>query len=272
MKKFVSVLLAVLLLAASTAMAAETVKIGASLVPHAEILEFIKPIMAEKGFDLEIVPFTDYILPNLNVDSGDLDANYFQHTNYLFEFNKENGTNLVPVIPVHYEPMAAYKGKTKSLEDLKDGATIGVPNDTSNEARALLLLEEMGLIELDPEAGVSATKLSITKNDKNLEIVEVQAELLPQMLGDFDLAVINGNYAMQAGLSLIEDAVGGEDNEALGYAGRVNYIVVNAGNEDAPFVEALREALNDQRTVDFMTEKYQGATVLALDAEIPQPE
>ena len=273
MKKGIAYLLAALLLVASPVAFAETVKIGASPAPHVEILEFIKPLLAEKGFDLEVFPFNDYVLPNIAVDQGDLDANYFQHITYLNNFNAEQGTKLVAVIPVHFEPMGVYKGKADSLETLKDGAVIGVPNDVTNEARALLLLESLGLIELAPEAGVTATKLDIVKNEKNIEIVEVEAAQLPRMLPDFDLAVINGNYAMQAGLWILTDAVGAEDTKALEmYKDNVNFIVVKEGNEDAAFVEPLREALNDQRTIDFMTEKYQGSFILALDLEWPPVE
>lgn len=272
MKKALSLLLAVLLLTVSGAALAEKVTIGATSVPHAEILEFIKPMMEEKGFELDIVVFDDYILPNLSVDGGDLDANFFQHTNYLYDFNATRGTKLTPVIAVHFEPMGVFKGKTQSLDDLKDGATIGVPNDTSNEGRALKLLESLGLIELNPDAGILATKLDITKNEKNLEIVEIEAAQLPLRLAEFDLAVINGNYAMAAGLFVDTDTVGAESPDAEVYAGNVNYLVVKAGNEDAPFVEALREVFNDQATIDYMTETYQGSIVLALDAEIPTAE
>lgn len=272
MKKTLSILLAVLLLAVSTGALAEKVTIGATPVPHVEVLEFIKPLMAEKGFEIEIIPYQDYVQPNIAVDGGEMDANYFQHTNYLFDFNDKNGTKLVPVIPVHFEPMGVFKGKTDALDALPDGATIGVPNDTSNESRALKLLESMGLIELKAEAGVTATKLDIAKNDKKLEIVEVEAAQLPRMLQDFDLAVINGNYALAAGLSLLTDTVGAEDSNAEAYAGGVNYVVVKEGNEEAPFIAALREALNDESTQKFMEEKYQGSVVLALDAEIPVAE
>ena len=269
MKKAISILLSLILVAFSCAALAEspTVRIGGTPVPHVEILEFIKPLMAEKGFELEISTFNDYVIPNTAVEDGSLDANYFQHIPYLNNFNQENGTHLVAVIPVHFEPMGVFKGRTESLDALPDGATIGVPNDPSNEARALLLLETLGLIELDPEAGVNATKLSITKNEKNLEIVEVEAAQLPRMLPDFDLAVINGNYALDAGLSLLTDTVGAEGSDALVYAQSVNYIVVKEGNEEAAFVEALREVLNDEATQEFITETYQGSVVLALDAE-----
>jgi D-methionine transport system substrate-binding protein len=268
MKKLFALLLALLLALLSVSALAESpakVSIAVTPVPHAEVMEFIKPLMLEKGFDMEIVVFQDYVQPNEVVAHGDIDANYFQTTNYMNTENEMRGMNLVAVIPVHFEPLGLYKGKTQSLDALPNGATIGVPNDPTNEARALLLLETIGLIELTPGVGVLATKLDIIKNDKNIEIVEAEAAMLPRMLQDFDLAVINGNYAMDAGLSLIEDAVAAEGSDALVYQGAINWVCVNAGNEDTPFMTALREALNDQATIDFMTEKYQGAVVLALD-------
>lgn len=272
MKKCVSILLAVLLAATAGVSLAETVKIGATPVPHVEILEFISPMMEEKGFELDIVAFEDYIMPNTLVENGELDANYFQHINYLNNFNTENGTHLVAVIPVHFEPMGVYKGKTQTLEELPDGATIGVPNDPTNEARALQLLETLGLIELNPDAGITATKLDITKNDKNLEIVEMESAQLPRRLEEFDLAVINGNNALNAGLYVNIDAVGGESSDVEVYKGNVNYVAVKEDNAEAPFVEALREALNDQTTIDFINEKYQGNVIVALDAEMPEAE
>lgn len=272
MKKLLAFVLAALLVLPAAALAAEKVSIGATPVPHAEILEFIKPLLAEKGFDLEIVVFNDYVLPNQNVESGDLNANYFQHTNYLFDFNANNGTHLVPVIPVHFEPMGVFKGKTVDLTALPDGASIGVPNDPTNEARALLLLEGLGVFTLDPEAGITATKLSIVDNPKKVEIVEAEAAQLPRLLQDLDLAVINGNYALEAGLSLLTDTVGAEGSDALVYKGSVNYVVVKEGDEETAFVEALREALNAPETQAFILDKYQGSVVLALDTEIPVPE
>jgi D-methionine transport system substrate-binding protein len=271
-KKLLAFVLAALLVLPAAALAAEKVSIGATPVPHAEILEFIKPLLAEKGFDLEIVVFNDYVLPNQNVESGDLNANYFQHTNYLFDFNANNGTHLVPVIPVHFEPMGVFKGKTVDLTALPDGASIGVPNDPTNEARALLLLEGLGVFTLDPEAGITATKLSIVDNPKKVEIVEAEAAQLPRLLQDLDLAVINGNYALEAGLSLLTDTVGAEGSDALVYKGSVNYVVVKEGDEETAFVEALREALNAPETQAFILDKYQGSVVLALDTEIPVPE
>jgi len=266
-KKFVSILLACLLVALSAQAFGEVVRIGATPVPHAEILEFIKPMMAEKGFTLEVIVFNDYVIPNTEVEQGGLEANYFQHTRYMNNFNAEQGTHLVAVVPVHFEPMGIYKGKTTSLDELPDGGVIAVPNDTTNAARALLLLESYDLIELDPDAGITASKLDIISNPKNLEIVELEAAQIPIRLQEFDLAVINGNYAMQFGLWVSTDAVGSEGSDALVYRSSVNYIVVKEGNEDAAFVQAFREALNDETTIAFMTEKYQGAIVLALDID-----
>ena len=271
MKKLLSLVLTLaLVLCAANAFALEKVTIAATPVPHVVILEFIAPFMEELGYELDIKTFTDYVLPNQVVESGEIDANYFQHTPYLFDFNEKNGTHLVPVIPVHFEPMGVFKGKCDSLDSLKDGATIGVPNDTSNEYRALALLQQLGLIKLNPDAGVSAGKVDIIENPKNLKIEEIEAAQLPRMLQDFDLAVINGNYALDAGLSLLTDAVASETSESEGYDSRVNYIVVKEGNEDAPWVEALRECLNREETKQFVDETYKGSVVLALDATLPE--
>lgn len=276
MKKTLSILLAVFILALSAAAFAEgdvqKIKIGATPVPHADVLEFIKPLMLEKGFEIEVVVFNDYVLPNSSVEDDSLEANYFQHINYMNTFNDEQGTHLVAAIPVHFEPMGVFKGKGESLEDIQDGAVIGIPNDTSNGARALQLLEAQGLITLDPESGVTATKLDIVTNEKDIVIEEVEAVQLPRMLQDFDFAVINGNYALDAGLSLIDDAVAAEDSDAKVYAGAVNYIVVKEGNEEADFVVALREVLADEATAQFMTDTYKGAVILALDSEAPAAE
>ena len=232
-----------------------TIKVGAS----------IKDDLAAQGYNLEVVEFTDYVLPNTALEEGDLDANYFQHGPYLDDFNAQNGTHLVAVAAIHYEPFGIYAGKTTSLEELADGATI--PNDGTNEARALLLLEAQGLIKLNEGVTFTATKLDIAENPKNLDIQEIEAAQLPRSLQDVDLAVINGNYALDAGLSLLTDTVGAEGSDALVYAQSVNYIVVKEGNEEAAFVEALREVLNDEATQEFITETYQGSVVLALDAE-----
>jgi len=266
MKKTLSILLSALLILTAATVLAEKITIAATPVPHAEVLEFIKPLMAEKGFELDIKVFEDYVLPNTTVEQGEIDANYFQHTNYMYVFNKENGTHIINVIPVHFEPMGVFKGKTTSLDELPDGATIGVPNDTSNQLRALQLLETLGLLELSPDADNASTLTEIiAKNERGFTIAQMEAAQLPLRLAEFDLAVINGNYALAAGLSLIEDAVAAEGSDAKVYQGSVNWICVKEGNEDAAFVEALREAFNDPATMEFMTEKYQGSVVLALD-------
>ncbi|MEG0767854.1 MAG: MetQ/NlpA family ABC transporter substrate-binding protein [Clostridia bacterium] len=272
MKKLLSITLALLLTFALTvpALAAELkpVKIGATPSPHAEILEFIKPAMAAEGFDLQITVFNDYIIPNTAVENNELDANYFQHIAYLEDFNANNKTHLVPAIGVHFEPMGIFPGKTAKLEEMKDGATIAVPNDPTNEARALLLLEAQGVLTLKPDAGVSATKLDILENPKKVQIMEMEAAQLPRVLADVDFAVINGNYALAAGLSATKDAVAAEGSDALVYATRVNYVVVKEGNEEADFVKALEKVLSSKETIDFIMEKYQGAVIpsLATDA------
>ena len=174
-------------------------KVGATPAPHAEILEVVKDLLAQQGITLEIVEFNDYIQPNLAVEDGSLDANYFQHITYMNEFNESDGTHLVSAAEIHYEPFGLYAGKTSSISDLADGAQIAVPNDTTNEARALLLLKQEGLITLKEGAGITATKADIAENPKNLDIVELEASQLPVRLADVDMAVINGNYAIDAG-------------------------------------------------------------------------
>ncbi len=240
----------------------ETVKlrVGASPTPHAEILEFAKSLLAEQGVDLEIVEFDDYVLPNTAVEEGDLDANYFQHLPYLEKFNDENGTHLVSVGAIHYEPFGIYAGKTASLADLPDGATISVPNDGTNEARALLLLEQEGLITLKKDAGLNATKESIVENPHNYEIVELEAKLLPETLQDVDISVINGNYAIGAGLK-VSDALAVESAEGLGASTFANIVAVKEGNEDNAAVKALLDVLQSDAVKTFIEETYQGAVV-----------
>ena len=191
----------------------KTVRIGASPTPHKLILEYAAPLMEEKGYKLEITEYQDYVIPNTAVESGELDANFFQHEPYMNDFNENNGTHLVSVAAVHYEPFGLYAGKTKAIADLADGATIAVPNDGSNEARALYLLQQEGLITLKADAGFTATVLDIAENPKNLNIVEVAAAQLPRSLEDVDMAVINGNYAIQAGLNASTDALAVESAE-----------------------------------------------------------
>ncbi|NCB62417.1 MAG: ABC transporter substrate-binding protein [Clostridia bacterium] len=239
-----------------------TIKVGASPAPHAEILEVVKGILAEQGITLDIVEFDDYVLPNTALEEGDLDANYFQHITYLNNFNDEHGTHLVSVANIHYEPFAIYPGQAAALTDLKDGDKIAVPDDGTNEARALLLLETQGLIKLKDGAGLAATKLDIAENPHNYDIVEMEAKLLPSALQDVAVAVINGNYALGAGLTsdqalVFEDA----SKSAEPY---VNVLAVKEGNENNPAIQALVAALESDAVKSFMEEKYGSAVVPAF--------
>ena len=238
-----------------------TITVGASPAPHAEILEVAKDILAEQGITLEIQQFTDYVMPNNAVEDGSIDANYFQHITYMNDFNEENGTHLVSVAEIHYEPFGLYAGKTDSLDALADGAQIGVPNDATNEARALLLLEQEGLITLAEDAGLTATVLDIVENPKNLEIVEMEAAQLPRQLASLDMAVINGNYATEAGFSSAADALAAEDADSEAAQTYANVLVVKEGNEDTDVTKALTAALKSQKVKDYITETYGGAVV-----------
>lgn len=245
----------------STPAEATTLKVGASITPHAEILAVAKEILAEQNINLEVVEFTDYVLPNTAVNDGELDANYFQHQPYLDQFNQEHSTNLVSVASIHYEPFGIYAGKTASIEGLKDGAVIAVPNDSTNEARALLLLEAQGLIKLKKGAGLKATVLDIAENPKNLTIKELEAAQLTLSLQDVDLAVINGNYAIQAGLNANTDALATEDKNSEAAQTYANVIAIKEGNEDNPAVKALIEALKSDKVKKYMEDTYEGAVV-----------
>ncbi len=239
----------------------KTIKVGASPTPHAEILEVAKEVLKEKGYTLEITEFTDYVQPNLTVASGDLDANFFQHQPYLDDFNKENNTKLVSIASIHYEPLGLYPGKTKALADLKEGATIAVPNDTTNEARALLLLESAGLIKVDPKAGITATKNDITDNPKKFKIQEMEAAQVSKTLSDVDLAVINGNYALLAGLNVATDALVKEEKDSLAATTYANILVVREGDENREDLKALVEALKSDKVKKFIKDKYKGSVV-----------
>jgi D-methionine transport system substrate-binding protein len=217
--------------------------------------------MAEKGYELVITEFTDYVQPNLTLESGDIDANFFQHTPYLDDFNAENGTHIVAVAPIHYEPLGLFPGKTATIDELADGASIAVPNDTTNEARALLLLEANGIIEIDKEAGLKATKLDITSNPKNINIVEMEAAQLARTLEDVDMAVINGNYAIQAGLNAETDAIAKEEKDSLAAETYANVICVKEGNEGDEAVKALIEVLTSDEIKTFIEDTYAGAVV-----------
>lgn len=241
--------------------AATVIKVAATPAPHAEILEIAKGILAEEGITLEIVEFTDYIQPNLATESGDVDANYFQHIEYLNTFNPTNNTNLVSAAEIHYEPYGLYPGKTAAIADLPEGAQIAVPNDPSNEARALLLLEAQGIIKLEEGIGLAATALDIVENPKNVQIVEMEAASLPGALSSVDMAVINGNYAIGANLSVANDSVAIEDASSDAAALYANVLVVKDGNENNEAIQALVRALKSDAVRDFINSTYDGAVV-----------
>lgn len=234
--------------------------VGASPAPHAEILKAAEEVLAEKGYELDIKEYVDYIQPNLALESGDLDANYFQHLPYLESFNEENGTKLVSAAAIHYEPFGIYAGKASSLEELADGARVAVPNDTSNEARALLLLEAQGLIKLKEGADLTVTKNDIVENPKNLDLYEVEAAQIPRIVEDVDIAVINGNYAIEAGFK-VSEALAVEDSESIAATTYGNVIAVQEGRENDEAIQALIEALTSEEVKKFMEEKYEGAVV-----------
>ena len=236
------------------------ITVGASPAPHAEILEAAAPILKDAGYELKIVEYTDYIQPNVALSTGELDANYFQHYPYLEAYNEENKTTLVSAGAIHYEPFGIYAGKTTSLDALADGAKVAVPNDTTNEARALLLLEANGLIKLDPNAGLNATKQDIKENPKNLDIVEVEAAQVPRSLQDVDIAVVNGNYAIDAGLK-VSDALATEDSKSVAATTYANIIAVREGDEKSDATLALIKALESDEIKKFMESKYNGAVV-----------
>ena len=238
----------------------EKIVVGATPAPHAEILNAAKDILKEKGYELVVKEYTDYVQPNLALDSGDLDANYFQHQPYLDQFNEQNKTNLVSAAAIHYEPFGIYAGKTKSLEELKEGAQIAVPNDVSNEARALLLLADNRLLELKEGVELEATKNDIVKNEKNFKIIEVEAAQLPRSLGDVDVAVINGNYAIEAGLK-VSEALAVEDAKSVAATRYSNIVAVRSGDESNEKTKALVEALTSEEVKKFINDKYDGAVV-----------
>lgn len=236
------------------------IKVGASPAPHAEILEAAAPALEKLGYKLNIVEYTDYVQPNLALNTGDLNANYFQHFPYLEQFNRENNTKINSAAAIHYEPFGIYAGKTASLEELADGAKVAVPNDATNEARALLLLEAQGLIKLTEGVGLNATKTDVVENPKNLEILEIEAAQVPRSLQDVDIAVINGNYAIEAGLKVSDAlAVEASDSEAAVTYG--NIIAVQEGMEDNEAIQALIEALTSDEVKAFIESTYEGAVV-----------
>lgn len=239
----------------------ETITVGASSTPHAEILEQVKDTLAEEGYDLKIVVYDDYVLPNRALADGSLDANYFQHTPYMEKFNEENGTHLVSVGKIHYEPMGIYPGLTKTLEELPDGATIAVPNDATNEARALQLLAAQGLIELKEDAGLNATPNDITSNPKNLQFKELEAAMLPQTASEVDLSVINSNFAMEGGMNPATDSLASEDADSEAAQTFANIIAVKEGHENDPAIQALVKALQSDKVKEYIEKTYSGAVV-----------
>ena len=235
-----------------------TIKIGATPVPHVEILEAVKPLLKAKGYDLEIVEFTDYVTPNIAVNEGELDANFFQHLPYLSEFNKNKNTDLVKTVNVHLEPMGLYSHKIKALGELADGATIAVPNDPTNESRALDILVKEGLLTFKDVD--FKTVVDIIENPKNLKIKELDAPQLPRVLDEVDAAIINTNYALSANLNPLKDAIIIESKDSP-YA---NIVVVKKGNENKDSIKALNEAINSEEIRTFIKEKYQGSIVEAF--------
>lgn len=231
------------------------IKVGATPVPHSEILEAVKPLLKAKGYDLEIVEFTDYVTPNIAVNEGELDANFFQHLPYLEEFNKNKNTDLVKTVNVHLEPMGVYSHKIKNLSELEDGATIAVPNDPTNESRALDILVKQGLLKFKEVE--FKTVVDIIENPKNLKIEELDAPQLPRVLDEVSAAIINTNYALSANLNPMKDALVIESKDSP-YA---NIVVVKRGNENKDAIKALNEAINSEEIRTFIKEKYQGSIV-----------
>lgn len=239
----------------------KVIKIAASATPHAEILEEAKPLLKEKGYDLEIKVFDDYVQPNEVVESGDFDANYFQHTPYLESFNKEKGTHLAVAGEIHYEPFGIYPGTKKSLDEIADGDKVAVPNDTTNEARALLLLQDNGIIKLKEGVGLEATVNDIKENPHNIEIVELEAAQIARVTGEMAYVVLNGNFALQAGYSVGKDSLAYEKADSEAAKTYVNVIAVKEGNEENEAIKALVEVLKSDDIKKFIEEKYDGAVI-----------
>lgn len=242
-------------------LAGTTLKVAASPTPHAEILNAAKDILAEQGIDLEVIEFAEYVQPNLVTESGEVDANYFQHKPYLDGFNVKQGTHLVSVGPVHYEPLGIYPGKSSDLENIADGATISIPSDTTNEARALQLLATQGLITVRDDAGLTATINDITENPHNIKFEEIEAAQLPRTVQDVDFAVINGNYALAAGFSVKNDALATEDASSEAAQTYANILAVKEGHENDPAIQALYAALTSDKVKDYINSTYDGAVV-----------
>lgn len=239
----------------------KTIKIAASATPHAEILEKAKPLLEKKGYKLEIKVFDDYVQQNQVVESGEFDANYFQHIPYLESFNKEKGTHLVNAGGIHYEPFGIYPGKKKSLDDIAKGDSIAVPNDTTNEARALQLLQDNGIIKLKDGVGLEATVNDIVDNPYDVKIVELEAAQVARVVDETAFVVLNGNYALQAGFSVGKDSIASEKADSEAAQTYVNIIAVKEGNENKDSIKALVEVLKSDEIKEYINETYDGAVV-----------
>ena len=239
----------------------KTITVAASATPHAEILEQAKSILAEQGWDLQVTVFDDYVQPNNVVESGDFDANYFQHIPYLESFNEEHGTHLVNAGGIHYEPFGIYPGTKSSLDDLSSGDVIAVPNDTTNEARALLLLQDNGILTLKDGVGLEATVNDIVENPKDVKIQELAAEQVARVREEVAFVVLNGNYALQAGLSVGKDAIKFETSDSEAAKTYVNVIAVKEGNENSDKIKALVSALKSDEIKKYINDTYDGAVI-----------
>lgn len=239
----------------------QPITVAASATPHAEILEAAKPLLAEQGYDLQVTVFNDYVQPNLVVESGEFDANYFQHIPYLEQFNEEQGTHLVNAGGIHYEPFGIYPGTKASLEDVAEGDVIAIPNDTTNEARALLLLEANGLLKLKDGAGLTATIKDIEENPKNIEFQELEAAQVARVKDEVAYVVLNGNYALEAGFSASKDAIAYETADSEAAQTYVNVIAVKEGNENDPAILALVSVLQSDEVKQFINDTYDGSVI-----------
>lgn len=239
----------------------KTITVAASATPHAEILEYAKTALKEKGYDLQVTIFDDYVKPNEVVESGEFDANYFQHVPYLESFNEEKGTHLVVAGKIHYEPFGIYPGTKKSLDDITDGDSIAVPNDTTNEARALLLLQDNGIIKLNDGAGINATVNDIAEKPHNIKIVELEAAQVARVVDETAFVVLNGNYALAAGFSVGKDALAYEQNDSEAAKTYVNVIAVKEGNENSDAIKALVDVLKSDDVKNYIKDTYDGAVL-----------
>lgn len=239
----------------------EKITVAASTTPHAEILAEAKPILAEKGYDLEVTEFEDYVQPNMVVESGEFDANYFQHIPYLDSFNQEKGTHLVNAGGIHYEPFGIYPGTKKSLDEVAEGDTIAIPNDTTNMARALLLLQDNGIIKMKDGSGLTATENDIVENPKNVKIQPLEAAQVARVVNECAFVVLNGNYAMEAGFTVSKDAIAYEKSDSEAAKTYVNVIAVKEGNESSDKIKALIEVLTSEQITDFINKNYNGAVI-----------